>query len=167
MSKYHKKQNRVHSETLTETLQRISAAVQTDGSANVWTHYCAHHGEPVTLFGRTRCSFCGLAPDGSRAAPAITNYARLHEVLDRAFSQASIGKGAARHGQDRPFEEQPMQVISGMLNSHTGLLYQAVKKVQESQRMPCVPAVHELLGAINYLAGAVIYLEDHDNGCPD
>lgn len=89
------------------------------------------------------------------------NYALLYSVLSRAYQQASSGKGNERHGQALPFEQQPMQSISGLLGTHGGLLYQAVKKVQESQRLPHDAAVFELLGAINYLAGAVIYLEQN------
>jgi hypothetical protein len=87
------------------------------------------------------------------------NYASLRAVLSRAYAQAAKGKGAERHAQDLPFDEQPMQVISHLLGTHQGLLYQAIKKTQESTRLPTDRAVAELLGAVNYLAGAVIYLE--------
>lgn len=102
-----------------------------------------------------------LAREG-HTTPGAGNYLSLRSVLDRAFDQAATGKGAVRHGQDLPFEMQPMQQISGLLNTQTGLLYQAIKKTQESTRMPREQAIHELLGAINYLAGAIIYLEKHD-----
>jgi len=36
---------------------------------------------------------------------------------------------------------------------------QAAKKAQEAMRMETEPAVRELLGAINYLAGVVIWME--------
>jgi hypothetical protein len=39
------------------------------------------------------------------------------------------------------------------------LLGQAFKKSEESQRLPQGAAIRELLGAINYLAGAVIAME--------
>lgn len=94
--------------------------------------------------------------------PAAQRYDRLKEVLTRAFNQAATGKGAARHGQDLPFEQQPMQTLSRSLGSNVGLLYQAAKKAQESLRLDREHAVFELLGAINYLAGAVIFLEDRD-----
>ena len=96
-----------------------------------------------------------------KAENSYGNYASLYDVLSRAYQQASSGKGNERHGQALPFEQQPMQSISGLLGTHGGLLYQAVKKVQESQRLPHDAAVFELLGAINYLAGAVIYLEQN------
>lgn len=94
------------------------------------------------------------------------DYFNLSSVLDRAWRQAAIGKGAVRHGQSLPFEEQPMLSISRLLGSHVGLLYQAIKKAQESQRLPTEVAVKELLGAINYLAGAVIFLEEKHGKAP-
>ena len=87
------------------------------------------------------------------------NYTALQDVLDRAWQQAACGKGAERHGQSKPFTEQPMQTISDLLNTQNGMLYQAMKKIQESTRMDRDAAVRELLGAINYVAGAIIWLE--------
>lgn len=89
-------------------------------------------------------------------------YAVLHDVLMSAFKQASEGKGKERHACSRSFEEQPMQTISELVGSNHGLIYQAIKKAQESIRMPTNRAVAELYGAINYLAGAIIYLENQD-----
>lgn len=87
------------------------------------------------------------------------NYHALTNVLARAYEQAAKGKGAERHADGRPFTEQPMQTISELLGTHEGLLYQAMKKIQESNRLEKDPAIRELLGAINYLAGAIIFLE--------
>lgn len=89
----------------------------------------------------------------------IPGYEFLADVLERAYDQAAAGKGAERHACSRPFNEQPMQSISRLLGSHTGLLYQAMKKIQESERMDPPAAVRELLGAINYVAGAIIFME--------
>lgn len=86
-------------------------------------------------------------------------YESLAEVLHRAYNQAASGKGAERHACSRPFTEQPMQSISALLGNETGLLYQAMKKIQESQRMDQDAAIRELLGAINYIAGAIIFKE--------
>lgn len=86
-------------------------------------------------------------------------YLSLADVLARAHQQAAIGKGAERHACARPFTEQPMQSISELLGSETGLLYQAMKKIQESQRLEPDAAIRELLGAINYIAGAIIFKE--------
>ena len=86
-------------------------------------------------------------------------YESLANVLQRAYGQAAQGKGAERHACDRPFTEQPMQSISELLGTPDGLLYQAMKKIQESKRLDKDAGVRELLGAINYLAGAVIFIE--------
>jgi hypothetical protein len=88
------------------------------------------------------------------------DYNRLSNVLSLALEQAAAGKGKARHAQGQPFEQQPMQRISQMLGSAEGMRYQAVKKIQESVRMEDGAAIAELLGAINYLAGTVIYLQN-------
>jgi hypothetical protein len=89
----------------------------------------------------------------------VPGYESLDYVLRRAYYQAADGKGKERHATNLPFTAQPMQSISALLDSHNGLLYQAVKKIQESNRLPHDRAIAELLGAINYIAGAVIYLE--------
>jgi len=89
----------------------------------------------------------------------VLDYVRLSDVLGRAYDQAARGKGAERHGQGKPFHEQPMQTISELLNSTEGMRYQVIKKVQEAARLDKDHQIHELLGAINYIAGIVIYLE--------
>lgn len=85
-------------------------------------------------------------------------YESLALVLRRAFQQAASGKGKERHGQDLPFDHQPMQQLCGLYGVGFAL-GQAAKKAQESQRLPHDRAVNELLGAINYLAGAIIAIE--------
>lgn len=88
------------------------------------------------------------------------NYAALRQVLDAAFQQASAGKGAERHGNagDIPFTEHPMQVISQLLDSDDGLAYQAIKKIREARGFPEFERQErELLGAINYIAGMIIF----------
>ena len=86
-------------------------------------------------------------------------YAGLRNVLDRAFDQAASGKGADRHANGLPFDQQPMQTISQLVGSSDGLRYQAIKKIQEAGRMDKDAAIRELLGAINYIAGTIIYME--------
>jgi hypothetical protein len=113
--------------------------------------------------------FCGV--DGTHVCPAengmgenqmVDAYAPLRRVLDLAVMQAAYGKGAERHGQGRPFGEQPMLEISRMLGcSPIGCMYQAIKKTQEASRMGPDAAKRELLGAINYLAGAYLLLEEN------
>lgn len=96
----------------------------------------------------------------------MKGYEKLDDVLARAFKQASQGKGKERHANDLPFHEQPMQQVNRMVGvgfSHG----QAIKKIVESQNMPPEQAVHELLGAICYLAGSIITIEAaNDNAEP-
>lgn len=86
------------------------------------------------------------------------DYESLRDVLDRAYAQASEGKGHERHAVGKPFDQQPMQELISLYGVGFAL-GQAAKKAQESQRLPAGHDVAELLGAINYLAGAVIALE--------
>lgn len=98
--------------------------------------------------------------DIQRAVAALdaAGYESLHGVLRRAFVQAAHGKGAERHAQDAPFDQQPMQRLIDLYGVGFAL-GQAAKKSQEAMRLSPERAVHELLGAINYLAGAVIAIE--------
>lgn len=91
---------------------------------------------------------------------AAAGYEKLADVLHRAFQQAASGKGKERHASDGvAFEKQPMSAINELLGSIDGYLYQAAKKATEARRLPPGRDVAELLGAINYLAGAVLHLE--------
>ena len=87
-------------------------------------------------------------------------YSKLALALQSAYNQAAFGKGKERHASDSvAFEDQPMSVINRQLGSIDGFLYQAHKKSLEAKRLPLERAQAELLGAINYLAGAWIELE--------
>lgn len=85
-------------------------------------------------------------------------YESLARVLSLAFDQAAYGKGMRRHALGEPFDEQVMQIGADKFGTGA-LLFQAFKKSEESQRLPRQAAINELLGAINYLAGAVIAIE--------
>ena len=87
-------------------------------------------------------------------------YEQLESILNEALEQAAAGKGKERHANERAFEDQPMQLISKLLDDNHGLAFQAIKKVQESLRLPDDRAIRELLGAINYIAGMVIFLRE-------
>jgi hypothetical protein len=91
-------------------------------------------------------------------------YSTLRSVLERAYNQAAYGKGKERHANDKPFHEQPMQALSEQLGNEAGLVFQACKKATEGYRMGDTErTIKEYLGAINYLAGAVIFLEKKAN----
>lgn len=111
--------------------------------------------------------------DSARPAPG---YESLLRILKDAHDQAACGKGAERHGNDLPFGAQPMQTIGFLLHSSEGMMYQAMKKIQEANsRLKFAEKIQdkdstllakrfarwELLGAINYLAGAILFQETH------
>lgn len=86
-------------------------------------------------------------------------YAKLRDVLDRAYVQASKYKGDKRHGSDEPFERQ----WGCRITRELGLgfpLGQCMKKVLESQRLEGSATVTELLGVIVYAAIAIIVFEE-------
>lgn len=97
---------------------------------------------------------------------SVKGYESLANVLERDFDQAATGKGAERHADNKPFHQQPMQQI-GDRRGVGFILGQADKKSEEAQGMAnrgqVDAAVRELLGAIVYLAGAVIWLERHSH----
>jgi len=88
----------------------------------------------------------------------VSGYECLAAVLADAYDQAAIGKGAERHADGRAFDEQPMQQLIDLYGPGFAL-GQAAKKAQESQRMKPDAARRELLGAIVYLAGAIVSLD--------
>lgn len=92
-------------------------------------------------------------------------YHTLAAVLAEAFAQAAGGKGAERHGQNLRFEDQRMLSITRLLKNPGGLSYQACKKVSEGMDLPTLDRqVAEMLGAINYIAGIVIFLREQARG---
>lgn len=87
-------------------------------------------------------------------------YNSLATVLLDCFRQAAVGKGKERHAADGvAFQDQPMASINRQLGSVDGFIYQAHKKSLEAKRLPDGKAQHEIHGAINYLAGAVIAMD--------
>lgn len=82
-------------------------------------------------------------------------FARLHEVLELAAKEVIEGKGAQRHGDGKPFEEQPGMVIGRLLTGvGSGPAFQAVKKIIEGVRLQ---NKREILGAVNYCV--MVYLQ--------
>lgn len=86
-------------------------------------------------------------------------YTRLMAVLYKALLQAQSGKGKERHANGEPFEDQPIVWINKQIGSEHGALFQACKKAMESARLEGDAKIREILGAINYLAAAVILIE--------
>jgi hypothetical protein len=109
--------------------------------------------------GNEHLSICPVSRNIRRAEEENDGYAALRYVLKMALEQASVGKGKERHATDKPFDRQPMLEIGRMVGPGF-CLGQAIKKAQESSRMEPDAAQRELLGAINYLAGAYLLLEE-------
>lgn len=87
----------------------------------------------------------------------------LKEVLIGAYKQASEGKGTTRHNYgEKTFSEQVLCEIARRLTpcKYSGPLYQSVKKIYESTRLGPEAAIHELEGAINYIAAAIILIKE-------
>lgn len=96
---------------------------------------------------------------GLRGVHVKAGYHKLFDVLREALEQAQDGKGAERHGNGLSFTDQPALTITRTV----GLgfpLGQAMKKIQECQRMDTDAAKRELLGAINYLAAAILFIDE-------
>lgn len=90
----------------------------------------------------------------------MDRYGALRRVLEEAVAQAETGKGKERHaGKDEAFEDQQIVQLCEWMGSNHGDIFQACKKAIESTRLPKDRARHELLGAINFLAAAVIVLD--------
>lgn len=85
-------------------------------------------------------------------------YVSLFDVLARALEQASKGKGKDRHANGDAFEDQIMCYMAHQLGV-AAPVFQVCKKSIEACRLPYPQNVNELLGAINYAAGAVIEIE--------
>ena len=87
----------------------------------------------------------------------------LHAVFDSCIDQAVNGKGEERHGHGKPFHEQPWRSLADTFGD--GFLFgQAAKKLAEAQSLPTPEAQRkERLGAINYIAMGILYLEEKAN----
>ena len=112
-------------------------------------------------------------PEGFIPQPGFES---LFSILREAHDQAAFGKGQERHGQGLPYGAQPMQTISFLMRGSQGILWQAIKKIQEANgklddarllgdldtiTLAKRFARRELLGAVNYVAGALIYEDAH------
>jgi hypothetical protein len=116
-----------------------------------WGKFCDHCGQALLESREHVCRALEMLDDPP--------YAPLRRVLDLALEQAAYGKGAQRHGQGQPFDKQPMMEIGRMVGA--GFCFgQAMKKTQEASRMDPDAAKREILGAINYLAGAYLLLDE-------
>jgi hypothetical protein len=102
--------------------------------------------------------------EGPFTQSKLPHYAVLADVLQDAYDQSAHGKGKERHvkGAEHAFIDQPICALQRIYGS--GYAFgQASKKMEESIRLPKDAARAELLGAIVYIAAAVVVL-DEENG---
>lgn len=91
---------------------------------------------------------------------------RLENIFDEALDQVNQGKGNERHGNGQDFLDQPWVSIT---KTHgVGFLTgQAQKKIMEAVKNKedtnYLWYKREILGAINYLAMALLYEENSDD----
>lgn len=105
----------------------------------------------------------GQFQSGCASVAVVPGYTGLLAVLVEALNQAQYGKGAERHNLTGkvPFERQRMQLISELIGSVDGMTYQACKKITEGVKLPTLERqVAELLGAIVYIAGMIVFLRN-------
>lgn len=89
------------------------------------------------------------------------DYTPLRTVLEQAYNRTAKGKGKERHADQKAFLQQPIFAIPRALGgSQDPLLFQAVKKIYESKRLPSPRDEAELLDAIVYLAAAVLLMRE-------
>ncbi len=93
-------------------------------------------------------------------------YKSLSIVLQEALDQAQRGKGHERHSAGEPFESQ--EICQNTRAVGLGFpLGQARKKAREAkgifEREGTSKAVPDILGAINYLAAAVIVMREKED----
>lgn len=99
----------------------------------------------------------------SESGDIVSGYEPLAGVLREALDQAQAGKGKERHANGKAFLDQPIMEIGRMvgIGYQTG---QAMKKSQEAVGMHSRGepdrAVAEMLGAINYLAAAILAIRE-------
>jgi hypothetical protein len=89
-------------------------------------------------------------------------YIELRRLYQKAYDQATKGKGEKRHGSPADWEDQ----VSMKITQDVGRGYpegQALKKINESSRLDRDAAIAELYGAINYLFIDIYYIEHEED----
>jgi hypothetical protein len=99
----------------------------------------------------------GRSPAARACRVSLT---RLTRILVDAYDQAAKGKGKERHAGGRPWTDQPIFLTPKLLGCGAFNLGQAVKKLCELQNLPHKMACAEALGAIVYLASAIVLVDE-------
>lgn len=101
--------------------------------------------------------------DPGLLGPLADGYDTLAYELTQAYAQSAAGKGKERHANGRPFDRQPILELARMYGPGF-TAGQAAKKAQEALGMAGRgerdKAIHELHGAIVYLAATVVRLRE-------
>lgn len=124
---------------------------------------CLSCGEIKVLDMEGSMGMCRRCLPPSRTINVHHDYKKLCDVLVAALDQAQSGKGRERHAAGEPFEQQ--EICQNTRAVGYGYpLGQARKKARESLRLledrgPDA-AIAECLGAINYLAAAVVVMQE-------
>lgn len=132
---------------------------------------CGNDFGKMRVEGRSLCDNCAFdnKPLIDLLMPHKTaddGYNVLRDVFASAVEQASGGKGKERHANGAPFVDQPILAITRLLTGHPcgALAFQSIKKTIEAGRLVELKgtdaAVAELMGAMNYIAAMVVYLEE-------
>lgn len=123
------------------------------------SNYTCLYPECRSLFFPTSEDFVAHMDNRHGLSKTPGRYELLKSVLTDAAFQAEEGKGKERHADPfERFQDQQIVKIGTWLGSNHFQIGQAVKKAIESTRLDPDAAEAELLGAINYLAAAVIVL---------
>lgn len=125
---------------------------------------------PAAATDLAACSNCNYvwspgplhALDGDEEQVSVRHgYEELHRVLMLALRDAQDVKGKERHAcEGEAFQDQKIVQLNRWIGTTHGAVYQAAKKAIESTRLPKEQAIADLLGAINYLAAAVLLREE-------
>ena len=86
----------------------------------------------------------------------------LIECALETLRQVTRGKGRERHQRGRDFVDQPILAIPALLGGDIGLgglLYQAMKKVEEASGLPYERRIAELRGAVIYTLAAILHVQ--------
>jgi hypothetical protein len=137
-----------------------SEFVEKIGDGRIWTWGGLGRSKATGFDLIAECAEPAKAPGVVLSSP---NYEALGAIFRDAFDQASAGKGKDRHAQGERFEDQPILDI-GRRRGRGFVLGQAEKKIGEADRMlnrdERGAARRELLGALNYIAAAVILIDE-------
>lgn len=93
-------------------------------------------------------------------------YYSLFKIFEDVYERVARSKGKERHVQnsEERFENQQICEIPRRLNTYSGLLYQAIKKMYEIDKINFLQdKKNELLDAIAYIAATIILI-DEQNG---